>query len=54
VVRAQITDDRDGFEQMPLVISDGRPIAWEGLGRRVAPYAGFRFKLDIVDRGQET
>ena len=53
VVRGQITDDPDSFEQMPLLIIDGKPITWEELGRMVAPNAGFRFKLEIFDRSEE-
>jgi hypothetical protein len=53
VVRGQITDDRDSLERMPLLIIDGKPITWEELGRMVAPYAGFRFKLEIFDRSEE-
>jgi hypothetical protein len=53
VVRGQITDDRDSLEQMPLLIVDGKPVTWEELGRMVAPYAGFRFKLEIFDRSEE-
>ena len=39
--------------RMPLLIVDGKPITWEELGRMVVPYAGFRFKLDILDRSEE-
>jgi hypothetical protein len=53
VVRGQITDDPESLEQMPLLIIDGKPITWEELGRMVAPYAGFRFKLEIFDRSEE-
>jgi len=53
VVRGQITDDPDSFEQMPLLIIDGKPITWEALGRMVAPNAGFCFKLEIFDRSEE-
>ena len=53
VVRGQITDDRNSFERMPLLIIDGKPITWEELGRMVAPYAGFRFKLEIFDRSED-
>lgn len=53
VVRGQITDDPDTFEQMPLLIIDGRPITWKELGRMVAPNTGFRFKLEIFDRSEE-
>ncbi len=53
VVRGQITDDPHSSEQMPLLIIDGKPIAWEELGRMVAPNTGFRFKLEIFDRSEE-
>ena len=53
VVRGQISDDPDSFEQLPLLIIDGKPITWEELGRMVAPNVGFRFKLEIFDRSEE-
>ena len=53
VVRGQITDDPDSFEQMPRLIIDGKSISWKELGRMVAPNAGFRFKLEIFDRSKE-
>jgi hypothetical protein len=53
VVRGQITDDPDSFEQMPLLIIDGKTITWEALGRMVAPNSGFSFKLEIYDRSEE-
>jgi ribosomal protein S27AE len=53
VVRGQITSDLDGFDSMPLLIVDGKPVTWEELGRMVSPYMGFRFKLEIFDRSEE-
>ena len=53
VVRGQISEDMSSFERMPLLIVDGKPITWEAFGRMIAPYAGFRFKLEIFDRREE-
>lgn len=53
VVRGQITSDPDGFDAMPLLIIDGKPVTWEELGRMVSPYMGFRFKLELFDRSEE-
>ncbi|MEJ2326219.1 MAG: hypothetical protein P8Y27_03290 [Chromatiaceae bacterium] len=53
VVRGQITSDPDSVDRMPLLIIDGKPVTWEELGRMVSPYEGFRFKLEIFDRGEE-
>ncbi len=53
IPRGQITDDPDSFEQMPLLIIDGKPITWEALGRMVAPNTGLRFKLEIFERSEE-
>ena len=53
VVRGQITDDPDRFEQMPRLFIDGKSISWEELGRMLAPNVGFRFKLEIFDRSEE-
>ena len=53
VVRGRITDDTDSYESLPLLIIDGKSITWEELGRMVAPFAGFCFKLEIFDRSEE-
>jgi hypothetical protein len=53
VVRGQISEDPDSFECTPLLIIDGKPVTWEALGRMLAVYAGFRFKLDIFDSSEE-
>ena len=53
VVRGQITSNLDAFDQIPLLIIDGKPVTWEELGRMVSPYMGFRFKLEIFDRSEE-
>jgi hypothetical protein len=53
VVRGQITDDPNSLGQLSRLIIDGKAISWEELGRMVAPYAGFGFKLEIFDRGEE-
>jgi hypothetical protein len=52
VVRGRITDDPDSLVQMPLLIVDGKAISWEDLGRMMAPYQGFHFKLEIFDRSE--
>jgi hypothetical protein len=53
-VCGQITDDHGSFEQMPMLINDGKPITREAVGRMVASNAGFGVKRDIFDRGEET
>ena len=38
---------------MPVVVIDGRNISWDELGRMVATYMGFQFKLELHDFSDE-
>lgn len=51
VVRGLIEWDDDG--RAPLVIVDGREIAWEEFGRMLMSFEGFQFKLEIRDMSEE-
>ena len=44
-------DGEDG--QVPLVVIDGREIAWDDFGRMLMTFEGWQFKLEIFDRGNE-
>ncbi len=56
-VRAAIHCDletgRDTTERLPLLVIDGREVAWERFGRMLMTFEGFRFKLEIYDKSEE-
>jgi len=52
-LRGQITDDLESADDRPLLIIDGKPVNWDELARIIAPYKGFRFKLEIFDSSDE-
>jgi hypothetical protein len=39
--------------RVPMVVIDGREITWDELGRMVAAFEGWRFKLEFRDRSEE-
>jgi hypothetical protein len=53
VVRGEIhwDDAQDG--PVPLLVVDGRPIAWDELGRMLMTFEGAQFKLEIRDKSEE-
>jgi len=53
VVRGRIDSDGDLDGQVPLLIIDGRKIAWEEFGRMWMTFEGFQFKLEIRDKSEE-
>ncbi len=40
----------DGF---PLLVIDGREVAWDDFGRMLMSYEGWHFKLEIFDKSEE-
>ncbi len=53
VVRGQIQWDSDEDGPVPLLVVDGREIAWEQFGRMLMTLEGWRFKLEIRDKSEE-
>lgn len=55
VVRGMITwgEETDRGGRAPGLVIDGRCVTWEELGRMVASFEGFQFKLAICDRTDE-
>ena len=53
IVRARVESDLDGQSDGPVVVIDGRSISWDELGRMVAAYEGFQFKLELKDLSDE-
>jgi hypothetical protein len=53
VVRGRIEWDEEQDGRVPLVVIDGRPIAWDRLGELLMKFEGFHFKLEIRDKSEE-
>ena len=43
----------DEDHRTPMLVIDGREISWDELGRRVAAFEGWQFKLQFRDRSEE-
>ncbi len=53
VVRGKIEWDDAQDGRMPLLIIDGREVAWDELGRMLMTYEGWQFKLTVADKSEE-
>jgi hypothetical protein len=53
VVRGTIDWDEASAGRMPLLIIDGREIAWEEFGRMWKTFEGWQFRLEIRDMSAE-
>ena len=53
ILRGTIDNDPDVDERVPRVVIDGRDISWDELGRMVATFEGWQFKLEFRDRSEE-
>ena len=49
IVRGTVDSDPDEDERVPLVVVDGREISWAELGRMVAAFEGWQFRLEFRD-----
>ncbi len=54
-VRGQISciDDEVGHSRVPILMIDGKKIAWDEFGKMLMTYEGFNFKLQIFDQSDE-
>lgn len=52
-VRGQISSDMSGPGDVPLVVVDGKEIAWDDFGRMLLAFEGWQFRFDIADRADE-
>lgn len=52
-LRGTVGSDPDEDERVPLVVIDGREISWDELGRMVAAFEGWQFKLEFRDLSEE-
>ena len=50
-IRGEIRWDpeTDSFDQIPLVVVDGRELTWREFGRTMLTHEGFQFVLKFVD-----
>ena len=53
ILRGTIDSDLDEDHRVPMVVIDGREISWEELGRMVAAFEGWQFKLEFRDQSEE-
>ncbi|MBI4876483.1 MAG: hypothetical protein HY822_17750 [Acidobacteria bacterium] len=53
VVRGRIECDLCCDPRLPLLVVDGREIAWDDFGRMLMTYEGWQFKLEIRDQSEE-
>lgn len=53
VLRGIVGSDPDQDDRVPMVVIDGREISWDELGRMVATFEGWQFKLEFRDRSEE-
>jgi hypothetical protein len=52
-VQGRISSDMSGFENMPVVVVDGKEIRWDDFGRMLMAFEGWQFRLDIADPADE-
>ena len=53
-VRGRIDADLESTFRMPMLVIDGQNVTWDEFGQMLMSFEGWQFRLDIVDRSQET
>ena len=53
ILRGTVDSDPDDDHRVPMVVIDGREISWDELGRMVAAFEGWQFKLEFRDQSEE-
>jgi hypothetical protein len=53
MVRGRISWDDNEDGRLPMLIIDGKEISWDQLGRMMAGFEGWQFRLEIKDRSEE-
>lgn len=53
ILRGIVDSDPDEDHRVPRVVVDGREISWDELGRMVAAFEGWQFKLEFRDLSEE-
>ena len=53
ILRGTVDSDPDEENRVPMVVIDGREFSWAELGRMVAAFEGWQFKLEFRDLSEE-
>jgi len=53
ILRGTVDSDAEEDHRVPMVVIDGREVSWDELGRMVAAFEGWQFKLEFRDRSDE-
>jgi len=53
IVRARIDCDLEDPDFGPLLVIDGKEVAWRDFGHMLMTYEGFQFKMEIYDISEE-
>ncbi len=53
VLRGTVDSDPEEDHGVPMVVVDGSELSWDELGRMVATFEGWQFKLEFRDRSDE-
>jgi hypothetical protein len=53
-VRGRIDWDETEVDRGPLVVVDGQEISWEDFGRMLMAFEGSQFRLELIDRSEES
>ena len=53
ILRGTVDSDPDEDDRVPRVVIDGREFSWHELGRMVATFEGWQFKLEFRDQSEE-
>ena len=53
ILRGAVDSDPDEESRVPMLVIDGREISWAELGRMVAAFEGWQFKLEFRDLSEE-
>lgn len=54
VVRGSIDSDMSEAAPTPLLVIDGREVTWEQFGRMLMTFEGWQFKMELLDRSDES
>ncbi|MGB7758714.1 MAG: hypothetical protein WBL61_02740 [Bryobacteraceae bacterium] len=54
VVRGRIEWDQGEEGRVPLLVIDGRGITWDHFGHMLMTFEGWQFKLEILDKSEES
>lgn len=53
-VRGRIAADLLCEPRCPMLVIDGKEVTWEDFGRMLMSFEGWQFRMDLIDRSEET